>query len=157
ASLRPREVEKLANYWFISVTEPAVAEPVGGRRYIDYFDPLIKIQHTSFPRCVESALKRLALYDWSYDWETFVLDSTDRAQDWFRFKVPFVLVVDDNPLIEPSAAPDLSELTMRPYYTEDGEWSGLEPDLEYLTDDGASFFMKSVNIVESLLANLKPE
>jgi hypothetical protein len=153
ASLR---VNKLADYWFIYVTESPPAQPVGGGQYVEYFDPLIKMRYTDFPSRIESAVRPLALYDWNYDWETFVVDSSDRTQGWFRFKVPFVLVKDDSPLHAPNAAPDLSVLSMRLTWDEEGESEGAEPDLEYLTPEGATFFVESVQRAEKLLANLRP-
>jgi len=150
-------VKKLTDYWFIYVKESAPAQPLGGGQFVEYFDPLIRMKYTDFPNRIESALKRLALYDWNYDWERFVIDSSDRTQDWFRFKVPFVLFKDENPVEAPTAAPDLSVLSMREYMDEEGEFAGWEPDLEYLTAEGVTFFVESIRRAEYLLANLRPD
>ena len=46
---------------------------------------------------------------------------------------------------------------MREYMDEEGEFEGWEPDLEYLTAEGVTFFVESVQRAEYLLANLRPD
>ena len=116
------EVDQLASHWFIYVKEQTAVPPIGkipinlneiGRLMLDY---------TAYPKPVESALCSLALFEWERDWWESVTDGgqkgnkKDLESGWSRFHVPFVVRVDDNLLVSPGRAPDISRLETVPEF-----------------------------------------
>ena len=106
-------VNRLQDYWFIYLMVPAnplvsrISEPVDWDQMV-----LARIEYTSYPRAIESALQQLALYDWQPDgWKgDLISGEEDKERGWLGFKIPFVLTADDYLLGYPRSAPDLSTL-----------------------------------------------
>ena len=139
------ETNDLADYWFIRAEEQVPLLDELEKPVVD--GPEIRFDYTSLPRPIEHAVQALALYDWRHHMLEGYPDS-DRGKGWFRFNLPFVLVLDDNLLGVPSRAPDLSVLSkeVRVIEIDDGHEIEIEePErgaTEYETTSFESFFAR---------------
>ena len=138
----------LEDYWFIYAEEEIEESPFRLDRPMESSPPL-KREFTEFPTPIETALRKLALFDWK-SW------MVDNAEGWFGFNIPFVLAVNDNLLEAPNTAPDLGKLPDRPSFDSGGNELGYAPD--FLTTVGGSevaAFVRFIAEVEGSVAKVE--
>ncbi|HWY55045.1 MAG TPA: hypothetical protein VNZ03_11315 [Terriglobales bacterium] len=116
------DTQTLADYWFICAEEEVEESPFAFERPEEANLP-VRRKFSTFPRPVEAAVRKLALYSW---------ESLSYKEHWFGFHVPFVLVLADNLLEQPAAAPKVDILARRPCFDpQTGEEQGDEPDFAF--------------------------
>jgi hypothetical protein len=116
------DTQTLADYWFICAKEEVEESPFAFERS-EEASPPVRRKFSSFPRPVEAAVGKLALYSW---------ESLSDKEHWSGFDVPFVLVLTDNLLEHPAAAPKVDILARRPCFDpQTGEERGDEPDFAF--------------------------
>lgn len=155
------DVEQLKDYWFVYLTELAPT-PKLGWVYLP-FDlsqlDRVSIEYTRYPKAIESTLQHLTLFDWQADWWKGL--STDKEEElekgWRGFRIPFVLMIDDNLLDSPRAAPDLLRLSKEPFVDAlTGEEIGESPMIYiHLKNDGTDSFKAFIQHTGNLLENLR--
>ena len=153
----------LQNCWFICITESIP------RSKEDYFPweeiSQVKPEYTTHPGPVELVLKKLVLFDWQWDQmrELPSLDGQkkesceDKERFWQGFEVPFIIVLNDDPLNSPRRT-DVSRLRTVPYFhPHSGEEIGEIPETEIHFDEKETAAFKNFILqVESIFNVLTP-
>jgi len=157
------EADQLASYWFIYLKEQTQAPQIGkisinlnevGRLRLDY---------TAYPKAVEFALYPLVLFEWERDWWKVISgegqkrEEKDLESGWNRFHVPFLIRLDDNLLVSPGRAPDVSRLeTVPDFDPQTNEEIGEVPLVLVDLNEGQTDLLKTfVKNATHLLANLR--
>ncbi len=111
------DLAELHQYWFLHVMETRPAKEPG--RTTLTFSPRVTASYSEYPEAVESALARLALYNW--DSHTFGTRATkglqakpDPFHGPFRPHIPFVISCSDCLIDWPRRGADLSVLMTEP-------------------------------------------
>lgn len=115
------DVGILPNYWFLTLTTTAERT----RTFLNFADiDKVTPTFTSF-RAIEEALLPLVSFPWQADlWRG---RPPHEQLDWHGFRIPFLLVVDDNFLAAPRHRPDLVRLDTEPAFN---SMTGEELDFE---------------------------
>lgn len=160
------DMEQLKDYWFIYLTELTTA-PKLGWVYLDFdLNQLeqVDIEYTKYPKCIETILENLALFDWQSDLWKYDSpnqnepEQKDLKKGWSGFSIPFVLRLGDNLLDYPKLIPDLSRLSKEPFVD---ALTGKEIDEEPIvyihlnrteTDSFKAFIQRTGNLLQNLRA-----
>jgi hypothetical protein len=109
------DVRPLDDYWFVSLektlprTQPGVIVFGVNLSEIDKVTPT----YTAFPE-LEKALLPLVSYPWQYDlWRN---EPPERQDDWYGFRVSFMITVDDDLLRPPMPRPDIARFEREPIF-----------------------------------------
>ena len=163
AHISLNQMNLLQNCWFICITESIP------RSKEDYFPweeiSQVKPEYTTHPGPVELVLKKLVLFDWQWDQmrELPSLDGQkkesceDKERFWQGFEVPFIIVLNDDPLNSPRRT-DVSRLRTVPYFhPHSGEEIGEIPETEIHFDEKETAAFKNFILqVESIFNVLTP-
>ena len=95
------------------------------------FGPEIDLRLAPFPKPMQQAILQLSLYPWDEDQTTHDRYAAREPDlQWMRFKIPFVMQVQDDLFCPPMPSPDISSLAMVPILDpETGEEVGEEPEI----------------------------
>ena len=163
AHISLKQMNLLQNCWFISITESI---PISKEDYFPWDEiSRVKPEYTSHPRPVELALKKLVLFDWQWDQmrELPCLDGQkketciDKERFWQGFEVPFIIVIDDDPLKSPRRI-DISRLRTVPgIHPHSGEEIGEIPETAIHFDgQETDAFKRFILEIESIFRDITP-
>ncbi|HYR74872.1 MAG TPA: hypothetical protein VEM96_03435 [Pyrinomonadaceae bacterium] len=150
---------RLEAYWCIDITESIPRQTLGEQLAWDSTASFAK-EISVFPKAIESAVKKLALYDWQR-----LLDDGPypNSQDtwelpigWCRFEIPCVLVLSDDLLSAPHYAPQVPEIDQEPKSvgepgSDEVVW---EPAYLSLSEDEAARFTAFIRRLNDVLSRL---
>jgi hypothetical protein len=122
----------LYKYWFIEVKE--INKPKILRKRIINMDEVGRIKIRNIYPILQSALKRLSLFDWQ-------IPQTPRSNGFY---IPFIFKVETNLLVTPASAPDFSLLEMEEKYDpSSGESWGMDIILDSILDEHQTAIFKT--------------
>jgi hypothetical protein len=163
AHISLNQMNLLQNCWFICITESIHRSK---KRYFPWEEiSQVKPEYTSHPGPVELVLKKLVLFDWQWDQmrELPSLDGQkkeaceDKERFWQGFEVPFIIVLEDDPLNSPRRI-DVSRLrTVPDFHPHSREEIGEIPEIQIHFDEKAMAPFKNFILqVESIFSVLTP-
>ena len=157
----------LQNCWFICITESIQ------RSKDDYFPweeiGQVKPEYTSHPGSVEFVLQKLVLFDWQWDQMRELPslegqkkeDREDKERFWQGFEVPFIIVLDDDPLNSPRRTVVSRLRTVPVFHPHTGEEIGEVPETAIHFDEKETAAFKNnilqIECIFSLLTPMEPD
>ncbi len=167
AHISLNQMNLLQNCWFICITE-SIPRSKGAFVFGEEVSQ-VKPEYTSHPGPVELVLKKLILFDWQWDQmqELPSLDGQkketckDKERFWQGFEVPFIIVLDDDPLNSPRRI-DVSRLrTVPDFDPHSGEEIGEVPETVIHFDeeeiDKFKDFILQIEGISSILTPLEQD
>ena len=118
------EVRPLDDYWYVSLTKTLERRQPGEIRVNLADIEKVTPTFTSFPQ-VEEALLPLVSFPWQADlWRH---EPREKQEYWHGFRIPFLIVVDEDLLRPPRSRPDIARLDREP---DSDSTTGEERDTE---------------------------
>jgi len=111
--IKMEQLKELEDYWFICFTKKYPVQEYRGkyRIKIDQDFTHADIEFAQFPIEILPIIKILSLFDWKADWlKNINRDNNSIETSAIKFRIPFVLITDDDLLELPKAAPDFTIL-----------------------------------------------
>lgn len=161
-----RELDLLAQYWFLDVVETRPAETIGRAELnLTESDRLLfhgytERQYSSFGKSLENAVTALCLFDWleADDIDLVPHNGKGSAILWHRFSVPFVIHIAGEEILEPNwrcnwvtfKDPDTRLLELDPVQ------DNLRSQRVMLDDARTADFMRFVKKTKDMIDILQP-
>lgn len=145
------DVDTLAHYWFAVIT---ASRPVVRWQDEPVYDLRVQVRYSEHPAPVETALRRIALFNWHTAEYVQGPDFVARPKEsWGPSfpRLPFVISLSDSLVAWPSASPDSSRLYLQ--FSDDfaGSITWLAFD-ESATDRFERFMLKTAEMLRAVAA-----
>lgn len=138
-----------------------------GKDFADWYT--IKVAYSEYPKPIESALKKLSLFEW----ELFSPNRGDppvpveiketqsrkylkSKKEWFSYEVPFILEKDDNILSPPKQTPDVSHISQSHIWGGAYEFDACPEQFYILDNKRIDTLKKFIQRLDHILSTLKP-
>jgi len=156
------DIAQLEHHWFIYVKETCKAERLGylNINFKDFYH--VRMEYTQFPKCIESVLKVITLFDWqadcwrNYSEQRYNIQKRDLEEGWLGFNIPVILKLNDSLLNTPKWPPHIPLLTIPKTDPQTDEEIGVEPAETYIYLDKkeTKSFIVFINNIEEPMQNI---
>lgn len=147
---------RLTNHWYLRLETRMSRRKMGKIYFQDPFGGPLPRRYTLYGPAIETALKRVVLWDWFPDYFDRPTPDVQSQEPWHGFSIPFVIQSSDNMFLRPPSAPPVDKLYYEPVFDASGEEVGEQPGIAFAFDaSGTSRVESFLRGVDADLAEIQ--